>query len=78
MYYVSTETADKYQEFFNMMSQEHDLVLTIGQMDDILHEARKLIQLLDGPVDSESEREVYRRGFDDGANAAATDILSSI
>lgn len=36
------ELADKYQEFFNFMSQEHDLTLTIEEMDEILYEALKL------------------------------------
>ncbi len=27
------EEADKYQEFFNFMSTEHNLILTINEMD---------------------------------------------
>lgn len=38
------ETADKYQEFFNFMSQEHDLILTIEEMDEIVFEAQRLIE----------------------------------
>ena len=40
--YINTEIADKYQEFFNFMSQEHNLILTIEQMQEILSEAQKL------------------------------------
>jgi hypothetical protein len=35
---------DKYQGFFNFMSQEHDLILTVEEMDEIFHEALKTIQ----------------------------------
>ena len=44
--YVNTEIADKYQEFFNFMSQEHELTLTIEQMDEIVSEAQKLAKKL--------------------------------
>jgi len=27
--------ADKYQEFFNFMSHEHNVILTISEMDEI-------------------------------------------
>jgi len=39
---ISTEKADKYQEFFNFFSQEHSLILTISEMNEILVEAKKL------------------------------------
>lgn len=39
---VSMEIADQYQDFFNMMSQEHGLILTISEMDDIISEALKI------------------------------------
>lgn len=39
---IQREIADKYQDFFNFMNQEHDLILTIEEMDEILHEALKL------------------------------------
>lgn len=48
--YVDIEAADKYQEFFNFMSQEHDLILTIEQMDEILSEAQKLVKKLTIPA----------------------------
>src|SRR5690625_6405839 len=44
MTYINTETADKYQEFFNFMSQEHDLILTTEEMDEIVFEAQRLIE----------------------------------
>ncbi len=40
--YINTEIADKYQDFFNFFSQEHNLILTIEQMQEILSEAQKL------------------------------------
>lgn len=43
---ILREFADKYQEFFNFMNQEHDLILTIEEMDEILHEALKLNEIL--------------------------------
>ena len=39
---INIEQADKYQEFFNFMKQEHNLLLTIDEMDEILKEAEKL------------------------------------
>ena len=46
MTYVNTELADKYQEFFNFMNQEHGLILTKSEMDEILSESKKLIKIL--------------------------------
>jgi len=40
---VAKETADKYQDFFNFMNQEHGLILTISEMNEILEEAQKLL-----------------------------------
>ena len=34
--------ADKYQNFFNFMNQEHDLILTIDEMNEIVSEVEKL------------------------------------
>lgn len=39
---VCLETADFYQEFFNFFSKEHNLILTIQEMDEIRYECRKL------------------------------------
>ena len=41
---VTSETADMYQEFFNFMNQKHNLILTISEMDEILHESEILIE----------------------------------
>jgi hypothetical protein len=41
---MQKEIADKYQEFFNFMSQEHDLILTIEQMDEIIFEAERFVK----------------------------------
>ena len=38
------EIADKYQEFFDFMSQEHDLILTIEEMDEIIFEAERFVK----------------------------------
>ena len=35
-------TADKYQEFFDFFSQEHNLILTIEEMQEILSEAQNI------------------------------------
>lgn len=35
---------ESYQRFFEFMEQEHNLILTLGQMDDIVHEAALLHQ----------------------------------
>jgi 5,10-methylenetetrahydrofolate reductase len=34
---VPVEIADCYQKLFNHMSQEHGLILTIQEMDEIIH-----------------------------------------
>lgn len=39
---VCLEAANLYQEFFNFFSREHNLILTIQEMDEIRHEYRKL------------------------------------
>lgn len=41
-----------YQRFFDFMNQEHNLVLTHGEMDDIIHEA----QLFEKNYDEEIQR----------------------
>jgi hypothetical protein len=46
MTYVNRELADKYQEFFNFMNREHNLILTKGEMDEILSEAERLVKKL--------------------------------
>lgn len=50
MRHIQKETADKYQEFFNFMSQEHNLILTIEQMDEIVFEAQRLVKKLTIPA----------------------------
>jgi hypothetical protein len=52
------QIAKTYQEFFNFMNQEHDLILTVEQMDEILYEARKLEQKLN---ECEFSDEVLKR-----------------
>jgi len=41
---VNVEIADKYQDLFNHLSQEHNLTLTISEMDDIISEAQKVVK----------------------------------
>ncbi len=40
------EEADKYQEFFNFLNQEHDLIPTISEMNEIILEAQKVVKKL--------------------------------
>jgi Ca2+-binding EF-hand superfamily protein len=40
--HINKELADKYQEFFNFFSQEHNLTLCLSEMHEILLEAKKL------------------------------------
>ena len=39
---VSLGEADRYQSLFNHMNQEYGLILTIGEMDDIIAEVEKI------------------------------------
>lgn len=43
---IPLEIADQYQDFFNFMSQEHDLILTISEMEEIRFEVEKLNEKL--------------------------------
>tara|TARA_R110002020_G_scaffold318905_8_gene534558 strand:+ start:499 stop:651 length:153 start_codon:yes stop_codon:yes gene_type:complete len=40
-------TEDRYQDFFNFMNQEHGLILTTCEMNDILEEADKLLKAIE-------------------------------
>jgi len=35
--------AERYQEFFDFMANEHRIILTISEMDEIIHEAQKFL-----------------------------------
>ena len=37
------ETAAQYQDLFNLMAKEHNLILTIAEMDEIILEAQKVV-----------------------------------
>jgi hypothetical protein len=39
---VSREIADQYQDLFNLLSKEHNLILTISEMDEIIIESKKI------------------------------------
>jgi len=41
---IHREIADQYQGLFNLMSKEHNLILTISEMDEIILEAQKVIE----------------------------------
>jgi hypothetical protein len=47
MPYVNLEIADKYQEFFNFMRSEHNLILTIEEMDEVIFMALKFKEKFD-------------------------------
>ena len=57
--YVNIQLADRYQEFLNFMSQEHDLTLTISEMDEIVSEAQKLVEKLARPLVSKGVTKKY-------------------
>jgi len=37
------QIADHYQGLFNLMSNEHNLILTISEMDEIIIEAQRVV-----------------------------------
>ncbi len=43
---VIIEEADKYQDFFNFMKNDHNLILTISEMNDIISESKELSKKL--------------------------------
>jgi hypothetical protein len=38
------EISEAYQGLFNLMMNEHNLILTISEMDDIIHESQKVVE----------------------------------
>ena len=44
---IAREKADLYQDFFNFLSQEHNLTCTIEEMDEIIHEAQAFVKKFD-------------------------------
>ena len=44
---IVREQADLYQEFFNFLSQEHNLTCTIEEMDEIIHRAQTFVKKFD-------------------------------
>lgn len=50
MRFIQIDVSDKYQDFFNFMNQEHDLILTIEEMDEIVFEAQRLIEKFNTPA----------------------------
>ena len=41
--YIQREIADTYQGLFNLMNKEHNLILTISEMDEIIIEVQKVV-----------------------------------
>ena len=44
---IAREQADLYQDFFNFLSQEHNLTCTIEEMNEIIYEAQTFIKKFD-------------------------------
>ena len=44
---IAREQADLYQDFFNFLSQEHNLTCTIEEMDEIIYEAQTFVKKFD-------------------------------
>ena len=44
---IAREQADLYQDFFNFLNQEHNLICTIEEMDEIIHEAQTFVKKFD-------------------------------
>jgi len=60
---IQKELAEDYQEFFNFLNQEHNLILTISEMDEVVFEAQKLVKKLSlGVVVGQSEQLVCSCG----------------
>lgn len=54
---IPREIAEDYQEFFDFLNQEHNLILTISEMDELVFEAQKLVKKLSlGVVVGRSEQ----------------------
>ena len=61
---IQREIADKYQDLFNLMSNEHNLTLTISEMDDIIHESQKVVAQylnISGEIWLDKKWDEYRR-----------------
>jgi hypothetical protein len=52
---IPREIAEDYQEFFDFLNQEHNLILTISEMDELVFEAQKLVKKLSLGVVSNNE-----------------------
>lgn len=43
---INKEIADQYQGLFNLMSKEHGITLTISEMDEIITEAKNVVDTI--------------------------------
>ena len=41
--YIPTDVADQYQPLFDLMSKDHDLILTISEMDEIIRTSQNVV-----------------------------------
>ena len=41
---IPRDIADKYQNLFNLLNQEHGLILTVSEMDEIILEVQNLVK----------------------------------
>ena len=67
---IDTELADKYQDFFNFMNQEHDLILTGSEMNEILSEANKLQEKLNQSEQLKDFAEKVNKYYNGGCGTA--------
>ena len=42
--YITTEIADCYQSLFDLLSKEHNLILTTFEMDEVIRESQKVVE----------------------------------
>lgn len=71
---IPREIAEQYQDFFNFMSQEHDLILTCEEMDEIVFEAQRLVKKFDIARVSVSFEEGYEKGWVEATTQACQEI----
>lgn len=59
---VNTEIADCYQSLFNHLSKEHNLILTISEMDEIINQSLIVVRKSSEGVKDNAE-EILERNF---------------
>ena len=61
MTYIDVSTAEKYQDFFNFMADEHGLILTNSEMDDIISKAQDVVKKFDEQAKNEHITDVSKQ-----------------